>query len=387
MLRFVIVLILFSAVSSPLLAQVVVGAEQTAQYLSLIKGKKIGVVVNPTSQVNGKHLVDTLLSLGIKITTIFAPEHGFRGDAEAGAHIKSGIDSATKIPVISLYGNKKKPSAADLKGIQYLVFDIQDVGARFYTYISTLHYIMEATAENKIPLLVLDRPNPNGFYVDGPVLDTAFRSFVGMHPVPVVHGMTIGEYAKMINGEKWLPKGIQCSLTVIPCQKYNHSTLYSLPVKPSPNLPTMEAIYLYPSLCFFEGTDISVGRGTEHPFEIIGRPGFDKGSYEFTPKRIPGVAENPPYMGQKCKGIMLDDFGKSYMPVNKGLYLVWLVDFYKEAPDKTKFFNDFFDKLAGTDQLRKQVIAGKTPADIIISWQPGLKEFKKVREKYLLYAE
>jgi uncharacterized protein YbbC (DUF1343 family) len=382
---FTLFLVLFIATATN--AQVVVGAEQTTEYITTLKGKTIGVVVNPTSRIKQTHLVDSLLAMGVKIKTIFAPEHGFRGNQEAGAHIKNGIDSATKIPVISLYGDKKKPSAADLKGIQYLVFDIQDVGARFYTYISTLHYIMEACAEHKIPLMVLDRPNPNGHYVDGPVLDTNFKSFVGMHPVPVVHGMTIGEYAQMINGEKWLPKGAKCTLTVVKCKNYTHQTMYNLPVKPSPNLPTMEAIYLYPSLCFFEGTDISVGRGTNKPFELVGRPGFEKGSYEFTPVRIPGVAENPPYMNQKCKGILLTEFGKSFMPIHKGLYLVWLVDFYKESTNKEKFFNNFFDKLAGTDELRKQIIAGKGVADIELSWQPALKAFKKTRLKYLLYEE
>lgn len=366
-------------------AQVSVGAEQTAEYLPLLKGKNVAVVVNPTSHIKQRHLVDSLLALGVKIKTIFAPEHGFRGDQEAGAHIKSGIDSATNLPVVSLYGSKKKPSTADLKGIQYIIFDIQDVGARFYTYISTLHYIMESCAENKLPLLVFDRPNPNGHYVDGPVLDTNFKSFVGMHPVPVVHGMTVGEYAKMINGEKWLPKGAQCQLTVIKCKNYTHQVMYKLPIKPSPNLPTMESVYLYPSLCFFEGTDVSVGRGTNKPFESVGKPGFAKGSYEFTPVRIPGVAENPPYMGQKCTGILLTEFGKSFMPLHNGLYLSWLVDFYKESADKEKFFNDFFDKLAGTDQLRKQVIAGKTADEIVESWQPALETYKSVRKKYLLY--
>lgn len=366
-------------------AQVGVGAEQTTEYLSLLKGKNVAVVVNPTSHIKQQHLVDSLLALGVKIKAIFAPEHGFRGDQEAGAHIKSGIDSATKLPVVSLYGSKKKPTAADLKGIEYIVFDIQDVGARFYTYISTLHYIMEACTENKLPLLVFDRPNPNGHYIDGPVLDTNFRSFVGMHPVPVVHGMTVGEYAKMINGEKWLPKGAQCQLTVIKCKNYTHQTMYKLPIKPSPNLPTMESIYLYPSLCFFEGTDVSVGRGTNKPFESVGKPGFTKGSYEFTPVRIPGVAENPPHMGQKCTGILLTEFGKSFMPLHNGLYLSWLVDFYKETTDKDKFFNDFFDKLAGTDQLRKQVIAGKTADEIVQSWQPALDVYKSMRKKYLLY--
>ena len=246
---------------------------------------------------------------------------------------------------------------------------------------------MEACAENKLPLLILDRPNPNGHYVDGPILDPKFKSFVGMHPVPVVHGMTIAEYAQMINGEKWLPNNAQCELFIVECKKYTHKTFYTLPVKPSPNLPTMEAIYLYPSLCFFEGTDISVGRGTNKPFEVVGRPNFEKGTYEFTPKAIKGVSENPKYKGQKCKGIQLTEFGKSYMPIHSKLYLTWLLDFYKESPNKEKFFTPFFDKLAGTDQLRKQIIAQKSIDEIRISWEPALSSYKQMRKKYLLYAE
>lgn len=366
-------------------AQLQTGAEQTKQYLPLIQGKTVALVVNPTSVIGNTHLVDSLQNLGVKIKAIFAPEHGFRGDQEAGAHIESGIDKKTKLPVISLYGNHKKPTKKDLEGVQMVIFDIQDVGARFYTYISTLHYVMEACAENKIPLMVLDRPNPNGHYTDGPVLDTAFRSFVGMHPVPVVHGMTVAEYAQMINGQKWLAKGLQCTLYTIKCTNYTHATLYSLPIKPSPNLPTMESIYLYPSLCFFEGTDVSVGRGTDKPFECIGRPDFEKGSYQFTPKRIAGVAENPPYMGQQCKGLLLTDFGRSFMPINQGLYLEWLIDFYKESPNKEKYFNNFFDKLAGTDELRKQIVAGKTAAEIQESWKAKLTTYNTMRKKYLLY--
>jgi uncharacterized protein YbbC (DUF1343 family) len=369
------------------ISQVKVGAEQTQDYLPLLKNKTVALVVNPTSVIKETHLVDSLKNLGINIKAIFAPEHGFRGDAEAGAHIKSGVDAKTQISVLSLYGNKKKPSSKDLEGVDIVVFDIQDVGARFYTYISTLHYIMEACAENKIPLLVLDRPNPNGHYVDGPVLDPKFKSFVGMHQVPVVHGMTIAEYAQMINGEKWLPANMQCELFIIECKNYTHSTFYKLPIKPSPNLPTMAAIYLYPSLCFFEGTDVSVGRGTDKPFEIIGKPNFEQGSYEFTPKSIKGVSENPKYKGQKCKGIVLTDFGDSYMPIHASLYLTWLVNFYKESPNKEKFFNSFFDKLAGTDQLRNQIIAGKSLQEIRNSWEPELTSFKNMRKKYLLYAE
>jgi uncharacterized protein YbbC (DUF1343 family) len=385
-MRYLLYILLFSFTLNGV-AQVQVGAEQTNAYLPLLKGKTVALVVNQTSVIKGVHIVDSLKSLGISIKAIFAPEHGFRGNAEAGAHIKSGVDAKTKLPVLSLYGSKKKPSKQDLKGIDIVIFDIQDVGARFYTYISTLHYIMEACAENKLPLLILDRPNPNGHYADGPILDPKFKSFVGMHPVPVVHGMTVAEYAQMINGEKWLPNKTQCELFIIECKNYDHKTFYTLPIKPSPNLPTMEAIYLYPSLCFFEGTDISVGRGTDKPFEVVGRPGFEKGTYEFTPKAIKGVSENPKYKGQKCKGVKLTDFGSSYMPIHSALYLTWLLDFYKESPNKEKFFTPFFDKLAGTDQLRKQIIAQKTIEEIRKSWEPALSSYKQMRRKYLLYKE
>lgn len=368
-------------------AQLKVGAEQTQLYLPLIKNKTVGLVVNPTSVIKQTHLVDSLKSIGVNIKAIFAPEHGFRGDAEAGAHIKSGIDSKTGLPVLSLYGSKKKPSKEDLKGVEVVLFDIQDVGARFYTYISTLHYIMEACAENNIPLIVLDRPNPNGFYVDGPVLNPKFKSFVGMHPVPVVHGMTVGEYAKMINGEGWLPDNLKCTLTVIPCKNYSHSTIYNLPIKPSPNLPTPASILLYPSLCFFEGTDVSIGRGTNKPFEVVGKPDFKKGSYQFTPQPIKGVSENPKHNGKLCNGVLLTDFGESYMPIHASLYLTWLIDFYKESPNKEKFFNSFFDKLAGTNELREQIIAGKTEQQIRNSWEPALTSYKNMRKKYLLYKE
>lgn len=368
-------------------AQLQTGAEQTDKYFALLKDKTVGLVVNPTSVIGSTHLVDSLKSAGIKIKAVFAPEHGFRGNQEAGAYIKSGIDEKTKLPVISLYGDNKKPTQQNLSGIDIMLFDIQDVGARFYTYISTLHYIMEACAESKIPLLVLDRPNPNGFYVDGPVLDTKFKSFVGMHPVPVVHGMTVAEYAQMINGERWLPDSLQCELFIIECKGYDHKTLYSLPIKPSPNLPTMASIYLYPSLCFFEGTDISVGRGTDKPFQIIGKPGFTKGNYQFTPQPVKGAAENPKHNGKTCQGVDLTDFGNSYMPIHGALYLTWLVDFYKDDTNKTIFFNSFFDKLAGTDQLRKQIIAGKTEQQIRNSWEPKLTQYKQMRKKYLLYKE
>lgn len=363
------------------------GAMQTGAYVPLLKGKKVGLVVNQTATIGQQHLVDSLLKLGVEVAAIFAPEHGFRGEAEAGAEIKDGRDPKTGIRVVSLYGNKKKPGSEDLKDLEILIFDIQDVGARFYTYISTLHYVMEACAEHNLPLLLLDRPNPNGHYVDGPVLDTAFRSFVGMHPVPVVHGMTIGEYAGMIAGEKWLAEGLECNFQVIKLKGYTHKTHYELPVSPSPNLPNMHAIYLYPSICFFEGTPVSLGRGTNKPFQQIGAPWFKAGSSSFTPTAVAGKALNPPFKNEKCLGYDL-----SKEPLEKWMQLGqirldWLLEFYAASPDKNKFFIPFFDKLAGTDELRKQIMSGKTEAQIRSSWQADLKSFKFTRSKYLLYPD
>lgn len=375
---------------APQTERTLVGAEQFDIYLDKLKGKHVGLVVNQTSLVGTPyketHLVDSLLTLGIAVEKIFSPEHGFRGTADAGEKVKSGIDGKTGLPLISLYGNNKKPTPENLSGIDIIVFDIQDVGARFYTYISTLHYVMEACAENGKELIVLDRPNPNGFYIDGPVLDTAYRSFVGMHPVPVVHGMTIGEYAKMINGEKWLKNGAQCSLTVVPCTHYNHSMLYKARMKPSPNLPNMTAIYLYPSLCFFEGTPVSVGRGTDKPFQIIGHPDYTGRSFSFTPQSMEGAKE-PPLKGTVCYGIDLSALQREYFQKRKSLNLEWLLELYQKFPHKEKFFTPFFTKLAGTTQLQTQIEQGKSEAEIRESWRPGLEQFKNVRKKYLLYAD
>lgn len=367
-----------------------VGAARTELYVSQLIGKRLGVVTNHTALVGdyGKevHLVDTLLRLNLLIDRIFVPEHGFRGVADAGEHIENTVDAVTGIPVVSLYGTKKKPSTDDVRNIDIMLFDIQDVGARFYTYISTLHYVMESCAENNIPLVVLDRPNPNGFYIDGPVLKPSYKSFVGMHPVPVVHGMTVGEYARMINGEKWMLGGKQCRLTVIPCEYYHHNDLYSLRVKPSPNLPNMTAIYLYPSLCFFEGTIVSVGRGTDWPFQIIGYPDYPVKEFSFTPQQREG-AKNPPYLNQTCYGIDLKHFGKEYFLQRRSLDLSWLIGMYQKSPLKDTFFTPFFDKLAGTDELRNQIIQGKTEQEIRDSWQPDLIRFKEIRKKYLLYPD
>ncbi|MDQ3073432.1 MAG: DUF1343 domain-containing protein, partial [Bacteroidota bacterium] len=329
----------------------------------------------------------TLLALGINVKKVFAPEHGFRGDASAGATVKDGKDSRTGIPLVSLYGKNKKPSKAQLEDVDVVIFDIQDVGARFYTYISTMHYVMEACAENGKTFIVFDRPNPNGHFVDGPVLEQAFSSFVGMHPVPLVHGMTVGEYAQMINGEGWLAGGIKCSLQIIIAEGYTHSTMYSLPVPPSPNLPTMASVYLYPSLGLFEGTNISIGRGTDWPFEVVGRPDFKAGNFTFVPRSIAGKAEDPPHLGDTCRGYKLSAFAIDYIMQAREVYLFWVIGFYQAAPDKSAYFIPFFDKLAGTDKLRKQIIEGLDEKQIRASWQEGLQAYRKVRSKYLLYED
>jgi uncharacterized protein YbbC (DUF1343 family) len=328
--------------------------------------------------IKNTHLVDSLLSLGIHVIKVFSPEHGFRGEADAGAKIEDGIDIKTGLPIISLYGRNKKPQKEKLEGISILLFDIQDVGARFYTYISTLHYVMEAAAELDIPLIILDRPNPNGHYIDGPIRENKFKSFVGMHPIPIVHGMTIGEYAKMITGEKWI--ATDCDLTIIEMESYKHDMSYNLPVKPSPNLPNSRAINLYPSLCLFEGTNISIGRGTAYPFQHFGSPQRRQGDYSFTPKSGDG-SKQPKHKDKVCFGTDLR-FQENYLTE---INLSWLIATYNECNEKDKFFNTFFDKLAGTDKLRLQIIAGETSKRIKLTWQKDIDEFKKIRAKYLLY--
>ncbi|OMP31048.1 exo-beta-N-acetylmuramidase NamZ domain-containing protein [Mangrovimonas sp. DI 80] len=366
-------------------APIAVGANQTEAYLPLLQGKKIGIVANQTSVIFHKkgytHLVDSLVALKTNVVKVFAPEHGFRGTADAGEHVKDGIDSKTKLPIISLYGSNKKPSATQLEGLDLVVFDIQDVGARFYTYISTLHYVMEACAEQNIPVLILDRPNPNGHYIDGPILEKEYKSFVGMHPVPVVHGMTIGEYAKMINGEHWLDNGVTCDLAVIPVQNYTHQRSYSLPIAPSPNLPTDKAINLYPSLCFFEGTNVSAGRGTPKPFEIYGSPYLDKSMYtfKFLPQPNAG-SKHPKHKGMLCYGENLSD-----SPNLARLDLNYLINAYQNTIDKPIFFNDFFTKLAGTKTLQKQIEKRHTADEIKKTWVRGLKTYDQMRQPYLLY--
>ena len=354
------------------------GADQIDKYFPLLDNKSIGVVGNQSSLIGSTHLVDSLLSTKQQVVKVFSPEHGFRGTADAGAHIESEVDEKTGLPIVSLYGNNKKPTANQLQGIDILLFDIQDVGARFYTYISTLHYVMEAAAENSIPLVVLDRPNPNGHYVDGPILDSAYRSFVGMHPIPIVHGMTIGEYAQMINGQQWLKNGVQCQLTVITMQGYSRTMPYDLPIKPSPNLPNAQAVNLYPSLCLFEGTNVSVGRGTDLPFQHYGAP-YLKNDYFFIPKSGEG-AKYPKHEGQKCYGKDLSQF-----PKLSQLDLSYLIDAYQQSADKDTFFNTFFDKLAGGSDLRLSIIGGKSEEEIRKSWADGLNVFKEQSAPYLIY--
>lgn len=362
------------------------GAQRTELYFPLLKKKNIAVIANHTSLIGKTHLVDSLLNAGFSVKKIFCPEHGFRGAADAGEAIENFTDAKTGLPVISLYGKNHKPKASDLKDIDIVIYDIQDVGVRFYTYISTMSYAMEACAGNNTEFLVLDRPNPNGYYIDGPVLEKEYSSFVGLHCVPVVYGMTAAEYATMVNGEGWLKDGVKCKLKYITVNNYNHSYMYILPVSPSPNLPDMNSVYLYPSLGLFEGTVISVGRGTDFPFQVIGHPGLENGNYSFTPESRPG-ATNPPLKGVKCNGFMLGDFADIYIKNLHRIYLFWLIESYTLLPEKEKFFNSFFNKLAGNAKLREQIIAGVSEDEISKSWQPDIDKFKKIRKKYLLYPD
>ncbi|WP_204336093.1 exo-beta-N-acetylmuramidase NamZ family protein [Leptobacterium flavescens] len=376
---------------------IVTGANRTEVYLPLLKGKNVGVVANQTSVIYKKdrkegekltagehytHLVDSLLSLGVNLKKVFSPEHGFRGKADAGEKVKDGVDTKTGLPITSLYGKNRKPTAEQLEGLDLVIFDIQDVGVRFYTYISTLHLLMEACAENNIPVMVMDRPNPNGHYIDGPSMEPEHTSFLGMHTIPLVHGMTIGEYAGMINGEKWLENGIQCELEVIPMENYDHSRPYSVPIKPSPNLPTDKAINLYPSLGLFEGTTINAGRGTDYQFQIYGAPFLDKthNIYTYTPQSNEG-AKYPKHKDVQCFGTDLrkeEDLSK--------LSLKWIISAYANTPEGEKFFNtDSFTKHAGTEKLQKQIEEGLSEEEIRKSWRADLKKFKKVRAKYLIY--
>ncbi len=369
--------------------QVKTGASQVEEYISFIKDKRIAIVGNQTSVIGETHLVDSLLKLGIDIKNVFAPEHGFRGTAGAGELVKDGIDVKTGVPIISLHGRKKrKPSVEVLKDIDLVIFDIQDVGVRFYTYISTMHYVMEACAEQNITLVILDRPNPNGHYVDGPVLKEGNESFIGMHPVPIIHGMTIAEYALMINGEKWLNNGVQCKLKIINCKGYKHSDFYKLPIKPSPNLPNMSSIYLYPSLCLFEGTNISVGRGTEFPFQIYGSPDHPKTDFLFTPISVPG-AKYPKHKGKVCYGYNLFEFGNNLFRTLGKLHFDWIIKTYKNSNDKANFFrkDGFFRLLTGDVEIRKMIEKGYSAHEIWSSFQNEVKQFKEIRKEYLIYPD
>jgi len=358
------------------------GAERMEEYLDNLKGKAIGLLVNQSSLVGQIHLLDTLIALGVDVRRIFAVEHGFRGDRDAGANIEDSRDAKTGLPIISLYGAKKQVSHEDLKDLDIVIFDMQDVGARFFTYISSMHYMMEACAEMNVKLIVLDRPNPNGHYVDGPVLNPSMKSFVGMHKIPIVHGMTVGELAKMIDNEGWLDSKATLDLQVIPVRNWNHQQPYSLPISPSPNLPNDRAIANYPSLCLFEGTNISVGRGTGFPFQAIGSPDSTFGVFTFTPVSMPGKSTYPKHEGKQCYGL---DLRKSARP--ERLEIDYLLSFYKKAKNKQDFFNAYFKKLAGTETLQKQIEMDWTEVQIRASWQPELEKFKKLRKKYLLYGD
>ncbi len=359
---------------------IVPGADQWGHYIKILGNKKVGIVAHQASLVNGKtHLIDTLLALNINIKKVFAPEHGFRGDADAGESVADEKDFKTGLPIFSLYGKNKKPSKEFLEGISLMLFDLQDVGVRFYTYLSTLHYVMEACAENGIPLILLDRPNPNAHFTDGPVMEEDSKSFVGMHPVPIVYGMTIGEYAKMINGEDWLPNGIQCNLTVIPLKNYTHQTPYEIPLRPSPNLPNASSVSLYPSLCLLEQTAISVGRGTEMQFQIYGHPLLPETDFTFTPQANYG-SKNPKLKNQLCHGINLRDFGRP-----NRIELQWLIQSYNNFPNKENFFKKGFFRIAGNKKLEKQLVQGMSEKQIRKTWEKELQAFKKIRKKYLIY--
>ncbi len=394
-------------------AKVIVGAERMELYIPLLKGKSVAVFANQTSMVGNTHLVDTLAKLGVKLVKIFGPEHGFRGVADAGEHVKDGVDTKSGLPVISLYGNHKKPTKEDLQDVDVVVFDIQDVGVRFYTFISSLEYVLEACAENNKPLILLDRPNPNGFYVDGPVLDKKFKSFIGMQPIPIVYGMTMGEYAQMLLNEQWLTTNTnypivnidliidrrqslygqiplpKFHLDIIKCKNYNHNTKYILPINPSPNLREMQSIYLYPSTCFFEGTVLSEGRGTDKPFQIFGHPSLPKNLYAFTPMPNEG-AKSSKCFNQLCYGWNLSGTNETVLKNLDGkIQLKYFIEAYKLFPQKDSFFltNNFFNKLAGNDVLMKQIKAGTSEKEIKKSWEKDLMKFKVVRKKYLLYKD
>jgi uncharacterized protein YbbC (DUF1343 family) len=382
-----------SVTNDPIAKGIITGADQTDKYLSYLKGKRIGILGNKTSIIGNKHMVDSLQALGINIVKVFGPEHGFRGNASAGVKVANEIDSATKIPIISLYGPKRKPTKEDLANVDLMVYDIQDVGCRFYTYINVLADVMEACAENGKELLILDRPNPNGYFVDGPVLDMKLKSGIGKFPIPITHGMTIAEFAQMINGEGWLPNGLKCKLKIIPVANYTHDMEYTLPVPPSPNLNTPQSILLYPTTCIFEGTILNYGRGTYFPFTVVGAPEL-KGKYEFsfTPVSIKGMSETPLYMNQVCYGLDLRNYDMEKLRKEKRIQIQWIKEMYKAYPHKEKFFDykqskeiGNVDFRTGDARFREQIINDVPDEEIRKSWEPGLSNYKKMREKYLIY--
>lgn len=377
--------LLLASLGAPAQDRIETGAEQTGRYLPLLEGRRVGIMTNHTGTVGRTHLVDTLRSLGVDIRVVFAPEHGFRGQADAGESVASYRDRKTGIDVVSVYGSTKRPPDSIMQRLDVLLFDIQDVGLRYYTYLSSMHYLMEACAANGKRLIVLDRPNPNGFYVDGPVLEAKHRSFVGMHPIPVVHGMTLGELARMIDGEGWLRDGLRCKLTVIPCRGYTHRSRYRLPTAPSPNLPNMRAVYLYPSLCFFEGTPISLGRGTDFPFQTYGHPKL-QGDFSFTPRSNAG-AKNPPLKDKLCHGVDLRISPSDERIWERGVDLGYVIDCYRQLNLGEKFFTPMFDRLTGTDYVRQMILQGAGADRIKARWADDVERFKQTRKPYLLYEE
>jgi uncharacterized protein YbbC (DUF1343 family) len=372
---------------------ILTGADQTEQYIDYLKGKRVAILANPTTIIGKRHLVDSLLSRGVNFVKAFGPEHGFRGNASAGVRVTDEKDPATGIPIISLYGKKRKPSAEDLADVDLMIFDIQDVGCRFYTYINVLRDVMEACADNGKELLILDRPNPNGYLVDGPVLDMNLKSGIGQFPIPIAHGMTIGEFAQMINGEGWIPGGKTCRLKIIPVANYTHDKEYVLPVKPSPNLNTQQSILLYPSTCLFEGVAVNHGRGTYYPFTVLGAPSLKgKFSFSYTPVSIPGMSETPLYMNQECYGLDLRKYDVSELRRTKRINLDWMITLYNAYPDKEHFFDrtqskemGSIDGLSGDAEFKKQIAGGKSVEEIRASWEPELSQYKAMRKKYLLY--
>ena len=377
--------LLLASLSAPAQDRIETGAEQTGRYLPLLEGRRVGIMTNHTGTVGRTHLVDTLRSLGVDLRVVFAPEHGFRGQADAGESVASYRDRKTGINVVSVYGSTKRPPDSIMQRLDVLLFDIQDVGLRYYTYLSSMHYLMEACAANGKQLIVLDRPNPNGFYVDGPVLEAKHRSFVGMHPIPVVHGMTLGELARMIDGEGWLRDGLRCKLTVIPCRGYTHRSRYRLPTAPSPNLPNMRAVYLYPSLCFFEGTPVSLGRGTDFPFQAYGHPEL-QGDFSFTPRSNAG-AKNPPLKDKLCHGVDLRTSPSDERIWEREVDLGYVIDCYRQLNLGEKFFTPMFDRLTGTDYVRQMILQGAGADRIKASWADDVERFKQTRKPYLLYEE